>query len=541
MSVPATSNRDNRMRHTRSYIATIAGAAVLAGCQDLAVTNPNRADRDRATKQATSVETFVSSSFRNWWPTAHDNYPSWALSTIANDVTSGFADYGQLEISAEPRAGWNNSPVNARRNVNQEPWRNLYATISTVNDALIATDAGLVIGDAAQTARARAVAKFVQGISHGTLGMMFDQAFIVDEKLALDTVTAPAFHPYPAVVAAAVSQLDEAAAIASAHNFTLPASSWLYMNMTSTEVARLANSFSARILASGARTREERQAVDWNDVIRRIDAGVRTDFAPAAQPEVLEDNWKRLVARLRTVGRPSDYGRPSYWTLGPADSTDGFKNWAAKPVAQRVAFQMRTRDRRIQGPLGPTDPGKYFVYNQNDIFAAARGSYRYSHYAYTRWGTGTSWTSGPQPALTVTEMDLLKAEALIRVGRAAEAVPLINKTRVANGQLPPVTIDGPPNEAGCVPRKLNGSCGSLWDALRYEKRIELYGVDGTLAFFDARGWQTMPENSIIHFPVPGSELETLRLPNYTFGGPGAQGSAPAPDPERCPVALARCS
>jgi hypothetical protein len=541
MSVLATSNRDNRMRHNRSYLATLAGAVLLAGCQDLAVTNPNRADRDRATKQATSVESFVSSSFRNWWPTAHDNYPSWALSTIANDVTSGFADYGQLEVSTEPRAGWNNSSVNARRNVNQLPWRDLYATISTVNDALIATDAGLVIVDEAQTARARAVAKFVQGISHGSLGMLYDQAFIVDEKLALDTVTAPAFHPYPAVLAASIAQLDEAAAIASTHSFTLPAASWLYMDMTSTEVARLANSFSARILASGARTRAEREAVDWNDVIRRIDAGIQTDFAPAAQTEVLEDNWKRLLARLRTVGRPSDYGRPSYWTLGPADSTDGFKNWAAKPVASRVAFQMRTRDRRIQGPLGPTDPGKYFVYNQNDIFAAARGSYRYSHYAFTRWGTGTSWTSGPQPALTVTEMDLLKAEALIRVGRAAEAVPLINKTRVANGQLPPVTVEGPPNEAGCVPRKLNGDCGSLWDALRYEKRIEVYGVDGTLAFFDARGWQTMPENSIIHFPVPGSELETLRLPNYTFGGPGAEGSAPAPDPEHCPVALARCS
>ena len=37
-----------------------------------------------------------------------------------------------------------------------------------------------------------------------------------------------------------------------------------------------------------------------------------------------------------------------------------------------------------------------------------------------------------------------------------------------------------------------------------------------------------------------AELATLRLANYTFGGPGGQSSAPAPDPERCPVALARC-
>jgi hypothetical protein len=70
--------------------------------------------------------------------------------------------------------------------------------------------------------------------------------------------------------------------------------------------------------------------------------------------------------------------------------------------------------------------------------------------------------------------------------------------------------------------------------------MEGLGVSGVIAYFDARGWQTLPENSIEQLPVPGSELATLLQPNYTFGGPGGQSSAPAPDPERCPVALARC-
>lgn len=137
-------------------------------------------------------------------------------------------------------------------------------------------------------------------------------------------------------------------------------------------------------------------------------------------------------------------------------------------------------------------------------------------------------------------MDLLKAEALIRLNRADEAVPLINKSRVANGELPPVTVEGPPNESGCVPRKLNGDCGSLWDALRYEKGIEMLGVDAVTTYFDRRAWQELPENSILQLPVPGRELGTLRLPLYTFGGPGGDSSAPAPDPEQCPVALPRC-
>jgi hypothetical protein len=525
----------------RLKVALGVAALALVGCQDLAVENPNEPDRGRATLQPRSVESFVSSAFRTWWPEAgHDDYPAWAFSTIAQEITSGFADFGQLELSAEPRSAWNNSPANARNDVSESPWYDLYSAISAVNDGLTAIDSGLVIGDALNTARTRAVGKFIQGISHGYLGLYFDKAVILDEKVVLDTIKTPTFTPYPQVIAASVVQLDSAIAIANRNNFTLPSTSWLFQSLTRDEFVRLANSFAARMLAYSPRTRAERTAVSWNEVIRRIDAGVRTDFAPIGQTQILWDDWKRLVARVRQTARPSDFGRPSYWVLGPADSTNGWVNWVATPVAQRVAFQIRTKDRRIHGAGGPATPGKYVGYNNNNIFDPSRGTYRFSHYYFGRYGTGTSWESGPLPALTVAEMDLLKAEALIRLNRAAEAVPLINKTRVANGELPPVTVDGPPNEPGCVPRKMNGQCGSLWDALRYERRIELLGVSGVLAFFDARGWQTLPENSITQLPVPGRELTTLQLDLYTFGGPGGQASAPAPDPERCPVTLPRC-
>lgn len=525
----------------RMKVALTLGGLLAAGaCQDLAVTNPNEPDRERATQQPASAESFVSSAFRTLWPViGHDDYPSWAMSTMAREITSGFADFGQLELSAEPRAAWNNSPVNARNEVSEGPWYDLYAGISSVNDALIAIDSGLVINDAARTARTRAVGKFLQGVAHGYLGLYFDQAFVVDEKLAVDTVETFQFTPYKDVTKAAISQLDSAIAIAQRSTFTLPEDSWLFQSMSRDQFVRLANSYAARLMVYSARTRAERAAVDWAEVIRRVDAGIQTDFAPVAQQDILWDDWKRLIARVRT-GPPSDFGRPSYWVLGPADSTQGFVNYVATPLATRAAFQIRTKDRRIQGAGGPTTPGKYVGYNANNIFQVARGTYRFSHYYFLRYGTGTSWQTGPQVAMTVAEMDLLKAEALIRLNRAAEAVPLINKTRVANGQLSPVTVAGPIDEPGCVPRKQNGQCGSLWDALRYEKTLEGLGVDGVTAYFDARGWQTLPENTLLHFPVPGRELGTLQLELYTFGGPGGEASAPAPDPERCPVALARC-
>jgi hypothetical protein len=39
-----------------------------------------------------------------------------------------------------------------------------------------------------------------------------------------------------------------------------------------------------------------------------------------------------------------------------------------------VGFQIRTKDRRIQGAGGPTVAGSYVGYNRNDIFAASRGT-----------------------------------------------------------------------------------------------------------------------------------------------------------------------
>ncbi len=523
----------------RKFIPVLA--VLVAACQGLDVTNPNRPDRLRATQQPTAVESFVASAFRTWWPVGgHDDYPSWAFSTMAHEITSGFADFGQLELSAEPRSAWNNSPVNARNNVTETPWYDLYSTISFVNDALRAIDSGLVIVDAQRTARTQAVGRFIQGISHGYLGLYFDSASVVDEKVAVDTLTTLQLKPYPEVISAAIAQLDAGIAIAVQNNFTLPADSWLFTGLSRDVFVRLANSFAARLMVYSARSRAERAAVNWTEVIRRIDAGITSDFAPIAQPDVLWDDWKRLNARLRTAGRPSDFGRPSYWLVGPADSTNGFVNWVATPVANRRAFQLQTKDRRIQGAGGPTTPGRYVGFNRNDIFSATRGTYRFSWYYFLRYGTGDSWQNGPQPAMLVSEMDLLKAEGLIRLGLADQAIPLINKTRVANGSLPPVTIDGPPDEPGCVPRKLNGQCGSLWDALRYEKRIEGVGVSGVIAFFDARGWQTLPEYTITQLPVPGRELAVLKRPLYTYGGPGGLSSAPAPDPERCPVALSRC-
>lgn len=136
--------------------------------------------------------------------------------------------------------------------------------------------------------------------------------------------------------------------------------------------------------------------------------------------------------------------------------------------------------------------------------------------------------------MLVPEMDLLLAEAEIHLGNLPAAVALINKTRVSNGGLPPVTAAGVPAStptAGCVPRRgTDGGCGTLMEALMYEKRIETFGT--AISYFDLRGWGCLMEGTPIQIP-PGRQLDLLGKANYTYGGVGQQGGAPKPT--TCPL------
>ena len=511
---------------------------------DLTATNNNNPDRIRATNTPGDVENLIAGTFQRWWPNVYGERPTVMLGAMAYEFATPFLCFGGQPNEAEPRKSWNNTSSYTDARTASDPWLNFYSVISLTNDGLQALDRGMQIGPAgANNSRARAFAKFMQGVSHGYLALLYDKAVVIDEHANVDTLITPTYVPSKDVMAAAIAMLNESIAISDTANFTLPTVGWVPgLAISNKDLSRLAHTYIARFMAYEPRNPAERAAVDWTKVIQEVDSGITADFAPVGAPDILWDDYKRLAARVRTVS--GDYMRGGYWLVGPADSTDGWKGWVATPVANRTAFKMQTKDRRIIGAGSSTAAGKYFNYNSSiGFFNPTRGTYLQTYYYFTRYGAGTSWENGPLVAIGRTELDLLKAEALIRLNRASEAVPLINKTRVANGQLANVTVDGPPDEAGCVPRKTTGGCGSLWDALRYEKRIEGAGVDGLVAYFDARGWGTLAENSFVELPIPARELEVQRLPLYTFGGAGGQSSAPAPQWDVCPTGVtgARCS
>ncbi len=524
-------------------LAALVSTVTLSSCQDLAVTNPNAPDRARALNNPADVQALIASSFTPWWRVAQGSLPGFPFSTMADELTSGFADYGILAAASEPRIAYNNSTANTRRFQNEAPWYELYATLSNVNDAMKAINGGVRISESGTdvTARSMAFGRFMQGITLGYVALIFDQGFVVDEHTTSDEIGRSVLVPYTVLRDTAVALLDDAIAIAEQSTFVIPATGWVNgVEVSNLTLAKLARTFQARILVYSARSPEERAALDWSRISQLVDNGITNDFAPTGIPDILIADMRRVVARERPNRPPGDFARVDYMLVGVADTSGKFQQWASASLNERNPFQIATPDRRVHGASGASEAGLYVAYDANTIFALDRGVYQRSFYWFHRLGRGNSYQEGPQLAITTTEMRLLKAEALIRQGAFGAAVPLINQSRVSNGALAPVTDVGPLDNASCVPRKVtNGSCGSLWDALKWEKRIEGLGVDPNVAFFDARGWGILAAGTPVHMPIPARELETLALPLYTFGG-GGLGSAPPPSYDSCPIAMARC-
>ncbi|HSW31701.1 MAG TPA: hypothetical protein VLH75_19610 [Longimicrobiales bacterium] len=548
----------------RTHTLLIAGvlAFVTTGCQDLAITNPNNPDREVVVGSATDVEALVSTSFRRWFNMTQGLTPSTAITAAADEFSGGFTDYGTHEQGLEPRNAIDNGPVSAN-SPNRAPFSTIYSVIGGVNIALQAIDKydlKILSSGIDVTQRAWAFGKFTQGLTHGWQAMLYDKGWAYSETMDTDTIlfvegssqVQDLIVPYTVVRDTALAELAEALRIAESTQFTIPGSyqgDWVPgVEMSSQQFARLIHSYIARYMVYWARTPEDRAQVKWAEVISHIDKGITQDFAPMGTPDIMDSGYKNRAARQRTT-TPGDFMRVDYQLIGPADQGSGYITWRAKPWSDRTPWVMtNVQDKRIiSSPTASCTSntanmllveGKYMGCHLSTVFSASRGTGQRSYYYFHRLGRGTSYNTGPLLIMGMAEMDLLKAEGLIRLGRAAEAVPLINKTRVANGGLPPVTVDGVPGPF-CTPRKFNGDCGSLWDALRYEKRIEGMGTDAAVAHWDARGWGALVINTPLQYPIPGNQLELMGLEEYTTGG-GGYSSAAAPNPEKCPVALPRC-
>ena len=519
----------------QTLLSGLACLLLLAGCQDLAVENPNNPDRSAAYQQPGDVVNLISGTFQDWWLGIQEcSRGALFYSTIADENSSSWANWGMRDMSSEPRIAWDNSPTYSRRASTEEPWYDAYRGISNANDGLQAIARAEAEGSATNniftreghdTNRLKAFAKMTQGLMHGTLALIFDQAFVVDESVDLNNDEVQ-LRPYAEVASEAIRILDEAKAIASANSFMISATEdWIWgLDVDSDRMVRLINSFVARIMVQSSRSAEERAAVDWQEVMSRVSSGITEDFSPIG-----DDDGNTEWDCLKFYGQNgSTWSRADYRTIGPADESGGYDEWLSTPLQDRVVFDIETADRRIVGSdRDATVDGTDFEYQGNNgPFPPARGTYHYSshnHKRYQDYYLGNA--NGVMPHMIMAEMDMYMAEGLLRTGGSMDQVAtLINKTRVGRGQLNPASGTDPMGEYSDAQSHLDSA--SLWAKLKHERRIETFQTAAGLAYYDDRGMGDLVTGTPIHFPVPGKELETLGLPNYTFGGVGGNGGAP---------------
>jgi hypothetical protein len=522
-------------RTARHAVLLLALAAATGACQDLDINNLNEPDGERALANPGDVESLIASSWTQYWSSTQSTESRvMPLSAWASEGAGTFANWANLFFAGQPRIAFDNAPTSDMHGTADGHWGGLYSALSNANEGLVSLDEGLVLDPdgtrGSVTIRAEAFGKFVQGLMHGYLGMIFDQAWVFTEEDAASIEDFlgsedSEFVPYPDVLEQAFASMDEAIALTEEASFSIP---WIWgNNLSSQDLAKLANSFKARFLVYGARTPEERAALDWDRVIEYVENGITEDFVVDNTDESSSDYKYRMMAPI-AFSLWADY-----MLIGPGDISGAYQSWLETTPFGRTPFLITTPDRRITGADAagdpdPNAPGKYF-YHTGELISSnpERGPYLISFYKFRRWrddvedtSDDTYYDDGLMTVMTVDEMQLFLAEAYYHKGDLAGAAELINRTRTANGELPAVTAAGAPQTADCVPRMRDGSCGDLLNALMYERMIEGTGLEGPRAWLDSRGFGRLLEGTALHLPVPGGELELLQQGYYTFGGTG---------------------
>ena len=340
-------------------------------------------------------------------------------------------------------------------------------------------------------------------------------------------------------MAAAIAMLKASIAISDTANFTLPTVGWI-PGLALHEQGSVAARAHVHRALRGVR-RAQRRRARCRRLGRRDRAGRRGHHGRLRADRFADRTFEITTSRSRLAcaRSPGDYMRGGYWLVGPADSTDGWKNWVATPVANRVAFQMRTQDRRIIGAGGPTTAGQYFAYNTNiAFFNPTRGTYLQTFYYYLRYGAGTTCNNGPLVAIGRTEMDMLKAEALDSSqsrGRSGSAHQQDARgERQAAGRSTSTVRPTSPDACRARRPARAAACGTRC-ATRNESKAR--ASTDKWRIWDARGWNTLAAK-LVH-PVPDSRLASSRFSgsrSTRIGGGGA-GSAPPPTWDKCPAGV----
>ncbi len=474
------------MKTLKYILVALFAAFSMISCEDLVVENLNDPDFKTAFSNPSDIKGVAGGMLNTWFQVTQEyDGPGLALWVTADAGTCSHGNAGMRVFGNEPRLEFNNKPSYTDAIITENYYNTLYSVVSQANDVLAQTELNDVKMEDGSTDMVRAMAYFMHGLSLGYIGLLYDKGFIVTHEtdLTFDLETSP----YKDVIAAAVKSLDEAIAISKASTFTIPPE-WLPGEPWSNiEFAQLASSFAARLLVFSARNKTDDNATDWNKVYTYAKNGIQKDFAPLAD----DITWYSLY---QTYSVYAGWGFIDMYVIHLMDPnmpanfplSGSFDDLPNKGKATSV-------DARLESD---------YQYMSSCPFKPERGYYHFSSYRYKRLDQYLKTWTEPMAEFRKAENDYLLAEAAARTNKVAEAVSVMNASaRVTRGKLAPLAADQ----------------AAILKAIHYERIVELMLSGVGVQFFQMRKENLLQKGTILHFPIPGAQLEVMQMEYYTFG------------------------
>lgn len=485
-------------------------AAGLSSCNsyfsDMDIRNEYDPDIDAVMGDVNQYPSLIGGGYSNWWDEMLNcDGNTWCLAMNADAYSPGAGNwdmkvYAYYKNYEKPEIG-NTDQNNA---IPKNMWYNNYSRINTVKNMLsVMKEKNLVYKESGEDVTYKILANcyFLMGAYYTEMALMFDKCFIITEDTDINAVTGNDLQPASAVQATALSYLDKCIAICNEHNFDnfdglLPSN----VISTSEKLKQMANFMAARAIAYFPRNNTE--TVDWSKVLKYIDNGLTEDIkatlplqnfdtwslAVACWPDGMQ--WARVNMRVVHMMAPDDPNAP--WPL-PTD----FTNDKTLPEAQSPDYRLGTDFIYFPEPQSPSGGISYAGYQYYSCYALKR---------FTESGQPSG--VGDLYLFMKAESDLLKAEALLNSGRKADAVPLINNTRVERGHLNDITSASSDDE--------------VLEAIYYERFVECGYAYAATPFYDRRRTPIdkfqLATRSFREYPVPMMELTFWNIDSYTFGG-----------------------
>jgi hypothetical protein len=522
-------------------LAGIAGLLAVAACNHdvLTVPNNNSPDVTRVLNKPSDVESFIGSSFNTIWAgSVGTNTDDINLQMMVMSLENGssLANFGFGVRISIPRNAIDNTPNNAVAAGNFFDFQRQARGARSASLGLAQLrKTGFTIGSVAQDARARAFAFFVMAMGNANVALVYDSGTAVSETNVDFT---PPLIGHDSLMKFALVQFDSAIANAGQMTAAFPlVATWIPSNaLTGAQFIQVIRSYKARFRAQVARTPTERAAVDWTKVRDDAINGITADLVLASNPSTgWQYGWYIQHFLFDTWTQES----PMF--LGMADSAGAYDAYLATPLTSRSAILIRSADQRLppgadraaqqtaSGTGATQTPSRTNLYFRNrTALDPASLSFVVSQYDWYRMQPLYNANRiGSFPMLQKTEIDLLAAEAYYRLGDLANAVIKINTTRVNNGKLPPLpagmaATDLVPGGVSCVPRVpappnyTSTQCGTLFEALKWEKRMELAFMQYGAWYFDSRGWGDLALGTALEWPVPYQELQARNSTNFNY-------------------------